>query len=157
MRVGVISDTHGNLPAEVIEAFAACDHIIHAGDIGGLALLIELQAIAPVTAVLGNNDHALIGVLNRHELIELEGVRFLIAHRIDDIEYLLSTWQPGRALPHVCIYGHTHNPDDFRRNPGGIRMINPGALYGPRGGSKKSALILKLSNGSIVETAAVFA
>ena len=151
MRVGVLSDTHGNLPLEAAAAFQGCGHIIHAGDVGGPSLLLELEEIAPVTAVLGNNDFSLVNVLKRHEQIELGGVRFLIAHRLEEIDYLLSTWQTGRVLPHVCIFGHTHVPDDFRRNPGGIRMINPGALYGPRRGSKKSALLLEVSNSSIAQ------
>jgi len=155
MRVGVLSDTHGNLPAEVIRAFEDCDHIIHAGDVGGTSVLLQLEAIAPTTAVLGNNDRSLINVLKEHEIVELEGVRFLVAHHLDAIEYLLNTWPPGRVLPHVCVYGHTHVPDDFRRFPGGIRMLNPGALYGPRRGSKKSALLLEVSDGNITNITSV--
>jgi len=155
MRVGVLSDTHGNLPSEVTQAFEGCSHIIHAGDVGGSSVLLQLEAIAPVTAVLGNNDRSLINVLKEYELIELEGVRFLIAHHLDTIEYMLNTWQPGRVLPHVCVYGHTHVPEDFRRNPGGIRMLNPGSLYSPRRGSMKSALLLEVSNGSITSTATI--
>ena len=152
MRIGVLSDTHGRLPYEAVEAFQGCGHIIHAGDIGSISVLIELEAIAPVTAVLGNNDYAFIDTLPRHEHLELGGVRFLVAHRLEEIDHLLSNWKAGRVLPHACIYGHTHVPDDSLRRPGGIRMINPGSLYGPRGGSRKSALLLEATGGSIVET-----
>ena len=51
MRLGIISDTHGLLRPEVFEVFREVDHILHAGDIGSAALLDELEAIAPVTAV----------------------------------------------------------------------------------------------------------
>ena len=56
MRLGVIADTHGLLRPEVFEVFAGVDHILHAGDIGPLDILTELEAIAPVTAVFGNTD-----------------------------------------------------------------------------------------------------
>lgn len=56
MRLGIISDTHGMLRPEVFEVFAEVDHILHAGDIGELELLTELEALAPVTAVYGNTD-----------------------------------------------------------------------------------------------------
>jgi len=151
MRIGVLSDTHGNLPTPITQAFAGCEYIFHAGDIGSLAVLLELEAIAPVVAVLGNNDFSFTDTLQQFELVELEGVRFLIAHRLEDLEYRLNNWPAGRVLPHVCIYGHTHAPKDFLRKPGGIRMINPGSLYYPRQGSRKQALVLEVSSGSIVE------
>ena len=56
MRLGVIADTHGLLRPEVFHAFAEVDHILHAGDLGPLDLLTELEAMAPVTAVYGNTD-----------------------------------------------------------------------------------------------------
>jgi len=154
MRIGILSDTHGNLPTRVVEAFVGCDHVIHAGDVGPASLLAELEALAPVTAVLGNNDYSLIDLLNRHEEIELDGTRFLIAHTLDDLNYLLDTWQPGRPLPHVCIYGHTHVPREFTHKFGCL-MINPGSLYGPRRGSAKQALILKTSDGNITDIVTV--
>ena len=151
MRIGVLSDTHGRLPQEIVEAFKYCDHIIHAGDVGSISVLIELEEIAPLTAVLGNNDYSFMESLPRYKDLELGGVRFLVAHSLDVLDYLLKNWQPGKALPHVCIYGHTHVPKDFLRSPGSIRMINPGSLYGPRGGSQKSALLMEVTGGNIVE------
>jgi len=56
VRLGVISDTHGLLRPEVFEVFKEVDHILHAGDVGKPEILIELEAIAPVTAVYGNVD-----------------------------------------------------------------------------------------------------
>ena len=56
MRLGIIADTHGLLRPEVFDVFGEVDHILHAGDIGSLDLLRELEAIAPVTAVYGNTD-----------------------------------------------------------------------------------------------------
>jgi uncharacterized protein len=56
VRLGVISDTHGMLRPEVFEVFREVDHILHGGDIGDWDLIVELQALAPVTAVYGNTD-----------------------------------------------------------------------------------------------------
>ena len=56
MRLGVISDTHGMLRPQVLEVFREVDHIVHGGDVGQWDIIIELQALAPVTAVYGNAD-----------------------------------------------------------------------------------------------------
>ena len=56
MKIGLISDTHGLLRAQVFEVLAGVEHILHAGDVGPVELLDELAAIAPVTAVWGNTD-----------------------------------------------------------------------------------------------------
>src|SRR5690606_21338013 len=56
MKIGILSDTHGLLRPEVFTHFEGVDHILHAGDLGPLDLLVELEAIAPVTVVWGNTD-----------------------------------------------------------------------------------------------------
>ncbi|PYO39979.1 MAG: hypothetical protein DMD29_07110 [Gemmatimonadetes bacterium] len=56
MRLGVISDTHGLLRPEIFDIFKAVDHILHGGDVGKWAILKDLEALAPVTAVYGNTD-----------------------------------------------------------------------------------------------------
>ena len=56
MRLGVISDTHGLLRPQVFDVFSDVDHILHAGDVGPLSILRELERLAPVTAVYGNTD-----------------------------------------------------------------------------------------------------
>ena len=49
--IGIISDTHGLLRPEAVEALRGSAHILHAGDIGSPEILEELRKIAPVTAV----------------------------------------------------------------------------------------------------------
>ena len=81
MRLGVISDTHGLLRPEVFDAFAEVDNILHAGDIGSLELLAELEALAPVTAVYGNTDgFELRNRLPRVARIELDGFDIVVTH-----------------------------------------------------------------------------
>ena len=55
-RVGIISDTHGLLRPEAMSFLSGSDFIVHAGDIGNASVLSQLAAVAPVTAVRGNND-----------------------------------------------------------------------------------------------------
>ena len=81
MRIGVISDTHAFLDPRVEKLFAGVDHILHAGDVGPHMLLHELEAIAPVTAVVGNTDAGLN--LNLTEVVELGGRKFLVHHIVD--------------------------------------------------------------------------
>src|SRR5689334_24333544 len=81
MRLGVISDTHGQLRPEVFDVFAAVDHILHGGDVGSWQIMIELEALAPVTAVFGNTD----GPELRHRLpqvatVELDGFEVVVTH-----------------------------------------------------------------------------
>jgi len=81
MRLGIISDTHGMLRPQVFEIFREVDHILHGGDVGRSDLLVELRALAPVTAVYGNSD----GIDLRSQLpqvaaIELDGFPIVVTH-----------------------------------------------------------------------------
>lgn len=124
MRIGVISDTHGLFRPEVREAFAGVDHILHSGDIGGVEVLEELRAIAPVTACAGNVDGFRCGDAGRTARIELGGKRFLLVHIRDEAEKELR-----RAPADVVIFGHSHKPYDARE--GAVWWFNPGSA-GPR-------------------------
>src|SRR5258707_108193 len=81
MKIGIISDTHNYFDPRIPSLFAGVDHILHAGDIGLPWIIIELQSIAPVTAVLGNNDEGLS--FNETELVKLDHRKFLIHHIVD--------------------------------------------------------------------------
>ncbi|MBI4420499.1 MAG: metallophosphoesterase family protein, partial [Gemmatimonadetes bacterium] len=81
MRLGIISDTHGQLRPEVFHAFSQVDHILHAGDVGDADLLIELEALAPVTAVYGNvDDFRLRSRLPKVVECELDGFLITVTH-----------------------------------------------------------------------------
>ena len=78
-RIGVISDTHNYLDPRIPGLFAGVDYILHAGDIGLPAILLQLEQIAPVTAVMGNTDDA--GFHYRQtEMVEVAGRRFFVQH-----------------------------------------------------------------------------
>lgn len=120
MRIGVISDTHGLVRPEVYEAFRGVDHILHAGDIGGEDVLIELRAIAPVTACAGNVDGFRCGDARETARIELGGLRFLLMHILD---------RSRVRDADVVVFGHSHKPHNARE--GGVWYFNP-ASAGPR-------------------------
>lgn len=59
IKIGLISDTHGQLRPEALAALNGCDHLLHAGDIGRPEILDALRQIAPLSVVRGNNDEGL--------------------------------------------------------------------------------------------------
>jgi putative phosphoesterase len=111
MRLGVIADTHGLLRPDVFEVFKEVDHIIHAGDIGPVELLIELEALAPVTAVWGNTDgwdcrNRLSEVVERR----IEGFDFLVIHGHQFGSPTPEAIHARYPSAEVIIFGHTHRP-----------------------------------------------
>ena len=80
LRVGVVSDTHGLVRPEVVEALRGSDVILHAGDIGGNHVLQELGEIAPVIPVRGNVDGGWARLLPERRRLDLGGVGVLILH-----------------------------------------------------------------------------
>lgn len=125
MEVGVLSDTHGLLRPEVLEALAGCDVILHAGDIGDPQILQDLVTLAPVFAVRGNVDRGpWADALPETEVIEVSGVRFYLIHILDDLDV-----DPGSAGVDVVVYGHSHRPAAEEKE--GVLFLNPGSA-GPR-------------------------
>ncbi|HEY5507000.1 MAG TPA: metallophosphoesterase family protein [Coriobacteriia bacterium] len=138
-RIGVISDTHGELPDAVERAFAGVDAIVHAGDIGSGYALDLLEAIAPVTAVAGNMDVGRAAELPLAANVSLGGVRVLVAHRQRD---LAGSLDPVRAGARVAVVGHTHVPMVEERD--GVLWVNPGSPVAPRAGSAPSVAIVTI-------------
>jgi putative phosphoesterase len=124
-RIGLISDTHGLLRPEALVFLRGCDHIVHGGDIGEPRILDKLAAIAPVTAVRGNNDTAMWAQdVPETALVDLGGVRLYAIH---DLARL--TIDPVAAGVRVVVSGHSHRPLAQERD--GVLYINPGSA-GPR-------------------------
>lgn len=142
--IGLISDTHGYLDPRVAEHFAGVDHILHAGDVGWPALLLELEVLAPVTAVRGNTD--------THPgwpdtaVVRRDARCLLVQHIV----------RPGRLAPDLAravkreaadavIFGHTHAPS--REVVDGVWFINPGSAGQSRGGRPRSIARLSWEPG----------
>lgn len=124
-KVAVLADTHGTLSASVVAAIQEIDPslIVHAGDVGGQHILLELEAIAPVVAVRGNTDHGpWADELRESRLMTLGGYRVAVVHDA-----------AGFRVPpdvDVVISGHTHIPLISPR--GTVLHINPGSVSRPR-------------------------
>jgi putative phosphoesterase len=125
LRVGLISDTHDLLRPDAAAFLRGSDLIVHAGDICGSTVLDALRAIAPTTAVRGNNDRgAWADALRESELIKVGGIVLYAIHDIAAIDI-----NPGAAGVRVVIFGHSHQPSAEER--GGVLFVNPGSA-GPR-------------------------
>ena len=148
MKIGLISDTHGFLDPRLTRIFRGVDHILHAGDIGPDRLLVQLESIAPVTAVLGNNDSS--NWINLTETPTLGSHKFLI-HHIVSPRALTSELDATikRASPHVVVFGHTHRR--FNDTINGVLFINPGYSGQSKQGTERSVAILHLETKPRVE------
>jgi hypothetical protein len=125
ITLGVISDTHGLLRPDAVDALRGSDRILHAGDIGAPEILEVLAKIAPVTAVRGNVDTASWArVLPETEIVEAGGALIYILHDRGQLDL-----KPEAAGFRVVVYGHSHQPKIEEKN--GVLYFNPGSA-GPR-------------------------
>lgn len=146
MKIGVISDTHNHFDPKIQTLFAGADHILHGGDIGLPWVIMELESIAPVTAVLGNNDAGLD--FKETEVVQLGGRKFLVHHIVDvhrpsDVVKRRIT----REKPDVVVFGHSHKP--FNEVMGTTLYFNPGYAGKPRFGQPRSVAILHCDDTGI--------
>ena len=136
-RIGLISDTHGLLRSEAVEALRGSELIIHAGDIGDAAIIDRLAGIAPVTAVRGNNDKGLWATtLDEVKILEVDDTIICVIHDAARLDV-----DPAAEGYHAVVSGHSHRP--AIREANGITYVNPGSA-GPRRFS------LPVSVGSLV-------
>ena len=153
-RIGVVADTHSpefldRLPDRLFAVLRGVDLILHAGDVGGLETITELQRIAPVQAVGGDHDGGLSLPANRE--VTVEGRRIVLVHGnrnrwIEEPQTLIWTLSlghlhPNKSLPRALlrrfagadaiVFGHTHRAHVEVRdstllfNPGGVHQWNP--------------------------------
>jgi len=124
-RIGLISDTHGLLRKEAVEALRGSELIIHAGDVGKPEILEELRKIAPIVAVRGNVDtEAWARALPETAVVEAGAVLIYVLHDVQALDL-----NPAAAGFHIVVSGHSHKPGKTEHD--GVRYINPGSA-GPR-------------------------
>ena len=142
--VGLISDTHGMVRASVHDALAGVELILHAGDVGGDAILDELEVIAPVLAVYGNTDAPIDPRLAASIEREIGGVRVHVSHGDE-----LGSPTPEKLLERysadVIVYGHTHKQLVVRAD--GRLVVNPGAAGARRFKLEPSVARLTIADG----------
>jgi len=123
MRIGVLSDTHGLLRPEAMDALRGSEQIVHAGDVGDAKILDVLRAIAPLTAVRGNVDGDLASLLPKTAMLRAGGIAIYVHHGNDR-----RNMEPPPGTD-VVISGHTHEPRVEEVD--GVLHLNPGSA-GPR-------------------------
>jgi putative phosphoesterase len=125
MLIGVISDTHGLLRSEALDALAGVEHIIHAGDIGSPDIVPRLTEVAPVTAIRGNVDtQPWARELPAWEVVTLAGKTIYVIHDRGDLDL-----DPVAAGFDLVVSGHSHRPKTEMIR--GVVYLNPGSA-GPR-------------------------
>ena len=150
MRIGVVSDTHGYLNPRVVEVLEGVNRILHAGDIGSQEVILGLEAVAPVTAVRGNNDRT--GPTSGYpeeQVVIIGGRKLLITHQVKlpkkDTELLPQAFT-DRDVDAV-VYGHSHIAHQEWRQ--GILFFNPGAAGKRRFRTVPSVGILNIDGEGI--------
>ncbi len=124
-RIGVISDTHGLLRPEAVSYLHGSDFIVHAGDIGNVEIINQLAAIAPVTAVRGNNDRGTWAEkIPEDNVLDAANKLLYVLHDLAQLAI-----DPAAAGFRVVIAGHSHRPSQDTRD--GVLYLNPGSA-GPR-------------------------
>jgi uncharacterized protein len=121
----VISDTHGLLRPQALDALRGSDLIVHAGDIGDAGILRSLSELAPTYAVRGNNDRdAWARCVPPTAIVEAGAYRLYVLHDLSELD--LDPAAEGYA---AVISGHSHKPRAEKRE--GVLYLNPGSA-GPR-------------------------
>jgi putative phosphoesterase len=125
LRVGLISDTHGLLRPQAVSFLRGCHHIVHGGDVGDPSVLQGLAALAPLTAVRGNNDKgAWAQALPEAEFVQFEEVVVYVLHDLAQLAI-----DPRAAGVRIVVSGHSHKPLVEERED--VLYVNPGSA-GPR-------------------------
>jgi len=144
MKIGLISDTHGLLRPQALEALQGVERIIHAGDIGNMDILDALARIAPIDAVRGNNDNgAWARDIPERQTLHLDGIDILLLHDVKELR---------REIPaaRVVIAGHSHKPQVAERE--GVLYVNPGSAGPRRFKLPVSVAILEIHAGTVAAT-----
>ena len=147
MILGLISDTHGLVRPEIFSALAGVDRILHAGDVGGRAVLDELWTIAPVQAVYGNTDVPGEPGLDSRLALDIEGLSIHVSHGHELGVSPTSEKLLARYSADILVFGHTHKP--LIERSGQRLVVNPGAAGPRRFNLKPSVARMRVENGEV--------
>jgi putative phosphoesterase len=146
VKIGLISDTHNYFDPRVPEIFAGVDHIVHAGDIGDRLILVQLEQIAPVTAVLGNNDLDL--PIRETAITALGGRKFFVHHIVTPGLGTQPIHSRIRAeAPDVVVFGHTHKASAEQIDS--TLFLNPGYAGRQRFKLERSVALVHVENAQL--------
>ena len=147
MRIGIISDTHGTLRDSVFEVFEHVDYILHGGDVGPVDILMDLEALAPVTAVYGNADGFEIRErCPKVAKLELDGLYITVTHGDQFGTPNAIVLRQNFPEAEIILYGHTHAPL-LELVDKTVTVMNPGSAGQPTDGRPPSVGIMELEPG----------
>jgi uncharacterized protein len=157
MKIGIISDTHGKVPTKIYDVFEDVDQIWHAGDIGSIDVINELESIGPVTAVRGNMDRfPIINKYREHEIFEISKNRFYLTHQhiTQNLRRITTkAWDFDHNFQ-MIICGHTHIPMSKQFNS--VLYFNPGSAVHSRNSGKPSIGILTINKNASLTPEIIF-
>jgi putative phosphoesterase len=143
VRIAALADTHGELPPHLLALIAGAAHVLHAGDVGSMAVVEALARIARTTAVRGNSEPAgRTRSLPWSAAVEIGGARLYLLHDLGELDL-----DPAAAGFAAVVHGHTHRPEIARRD--GVLYVNPGSPVRPRGGTAPSIARLIVDRGVV--------
>lgn len=151
MKIGVMSDSHGNLKAvkQAIEEMGPVDVIIHLGDYMEDALYLRTITNVPIHILKGNLDsHANEGSMTLETT--LGGFKFFACHghQHDVKNDLHCIYYAGlEKNAEVILYGHTHFA--YIEDDGRVLIMNPGSVGAPKMGDPKSYGLITIDDGDI--------
>jgi putative phosphoesterase len=154
MEVVVLSDSHlkgglGTIGGQVLDAVSRADVVLHAGDITSRHALSELETGAETYAVLGNNDHELVGVLPESRRLVLDGVRIALIHDSGAAKGRAGRMQRRFPDAQLVVFGHSHIPIDEIGEQNQV-LFNPGSPTQRRSQPNRTFGRLRLSAGTIL-------
>ncbi len=157
MKIGIISDTHGKVPTKIHDVFKGVEQIWHAGDIGGIDVIDELETIAPVTAVQGNMDQfPIVTKYQKHEILEISQNRFFLTHQHITENFGRITnrdWNFDFNFQ-MIICGHTHIP--MAKQFKSVLYFNPGSAVHSRYNGKQSLGYLSVEKNGLLNAEIIF-
>ena len=142
-KVGVIADTHGLLRPQARDALTGCDLIVHAGDVGSLEVLQDLESVAPVVAVRGNVDvQPWASGFPENRVVEVGGALLYVLHDLERLDL-----DPAAAGMAAVVSGHTHHAVIEER--AGVLYVNPGSAGPRRFHHPLSVAVLRVEGGTV--------
>ncbi len=147
MRIGVFSDTHGDISAarRFFDSLAPLDYLFHLGDNAADGDKLAKLFACPVYAVRGNCDYRSDAPLE--QVVALGGKRFLLLHGHQYYAMSSLLYRAEEVHADMVLYGHTHMPDLSADGP--RLILNPGSLSRPRGGSVESCALILLDKNDL--------
>jgi phosphoesterase, MJ0936 family len=157
VKLGIVSDTHmprmaKSLPDPLVHAFRKVDAILHAGDWTDLRILEQLERLAPVHGVAGNNDGSeIVKKFGLRKILRFGGAAIGLVHGHGEGGRTATEARALRAFQNesvnAIVYGHSHLPVLKRVN--GVLVFNPGSPTDKRKLSRYSFGLMEIEDGQI--------